>query len=109
MKPKDIELINELLSKFHGREASFGNYIEEHDCLVIGFYATDSDPVGVSFVGTVRVSGPVRWQKSRLKSKLCTVENENDAIELFDEDAGFSLTCYGPVKFGDTGKVIPTT
>jgi hypothetical protein len=109
LKPKDIEQINEYLRKFHGREASFGNYIEEHDCLVIGLYSLNSDPVGVSFIGTASISGPVRWQNNRLKSRVCTLEKENDALELFDEDAGFSLRCYGPVKFGDTGKIIPTT
>ena len=109
MKPNDIETINKYLSQLHGREASFGNYIEEHDCLVIGFYLLDSDPVGVSFIGTSQISGPVRWKNNQLKARLCTIETENDAIELFDDGAGFSLKCYGPVKFGDSGKVIPTT
>ncbi|HSC76230.1 MAG TPA: hypothetical protein VLB90_08345 [Pseudomonadales bacterium] len=109
MKPKDIDQINEYLNQLHGREASFGNYIEEHDCLVIGLYSIGSDPVGVSFIGTAHISGPIRWPNNRLQTRLYTIETEGDAIEVFDDEAGFSLKCYGPVRFGDTGKVIPTT
>ncbi len=109
MKDKDVQLVNEYLARFHGGEVAFGNYIEEHDCLVIGFYCKDMDPVGVSFVGTVYLSGPTRWINSELVCSLFNFDDGGVGIELEDKASGFVAKCYGPVIFGDTGKVVPTT
>jgi hypothetical protein len=51
----------------------------------------------------------VRWKNNILKLRLCKNGENDELLELYDERASFLLKCYGPVKFGDTGKVIPTT
>ena len=109
MKQKDIDKINSYFEKWKGTEAFFNRYTDENDCLVLGMVKVDDpqNPVGVSLFYVAYIEGPPRWSNCEMKCASFDFEDGETGFEITDLNAGVTIRCYGPIRLGETGEVIP--
>jgi hypothetical protein len=111
LSKKDVDAVNKFFAKWVGAGAAFNRYIDDHDRLIVKLVSVSnpSEIVGVTFGYCTYLSGRTRWGNSKIECSICELGDGENGFELRDDNVGFVLRCYGPIVFGDDGRVIPST